>query len=83
MNEAAVREAIEAIVRLAKGSGKAPVTSPLGVYIPTTCSQQSLEEALETVSLHVRYLTFDLEATRRENTYLRQLIDNRPKPPTD
>jgi nitric oxide reductase activation protein len=34
-----------------------------------------LQESLDHLRLTVKYLVFDLEATRRENTYLRQLID--------
>jgi len=34
-----------------------------------------LQESLDHLRLTVKYLVFDLEATRRENKYLRQLID--------
>lgn len=34
-----------------------------------------LQESLDQLRLTVKYLVFDLEATRRENTYLRKLID--------
>lgn len=40
----------------------------------------SLEELMDTLHLQVNYLLFDLEATRRENRYLRHIIENRPKP---
>ena len=36
-----------------------------------------LQESLDYLRLSVKYLVFDLEATRRENKYLRQLIDTR------
>ena len=48
-----------------------------------------LHEALDYLRLSVKYLVFDLEATRRENAYLRRIIEqsnrSRPKPeePTD
>ncbi len=35
-----------------------------------------LQESLDQLRLTVKYLVFDLEATRRENTYLRKLIDS-------
>lgn len=39
---------------------------------------KSLEELLDHVRLQLNYLMFDLEATRRENQYLRQMIERRP-----
>jgi hypothetical protein len=35
----------------------------------------SLQESLDYLRLSVKYLVFDLEATRRENQYLRRLLD--------
>lgn len=35
-----------------------------------------LQESLDYLRLSVKYLVFDLEATRRENEYLRKLIDS-------
>ena len=35
-----------------------------------------LQESLDYLRLSVKYLVFDLEATRRENKYLRSLIDS-------
>jgi hypothetical protein len=46
-----------------------------GVYIPMDA--QSTEDSLDQLRLQVKYLVFDLEATRRENKYLRQMIENR------
>lgn len=34
-----------------------------------------LQESLDYLRLSVKYLVFDLEATRRENQYLRQLLE--------
>ncbi len=34
-----------------------------------------LQESLDYLRLSVKYLVFDLEATRRENQYLRKLLD--------
>jgi hypothetical protein len=34
-----------------------------------------LQESLDYLRLSVKYLVFDLEATRRENAYLRRLIE--------
>jgi uncharacterized FlaG/YvyC family protein len=34
-----------------------------------------LQESLDYLRLSIKYLVFDLEATRRENTYLRKMIE--------
>ena len=48
-------------------------------------SLSELQESLDYLRLTVKYLVFDLEATRRENAYLRRLIeqssrDQSPRP---
>ncbi|MBO6740843.1 MAG: hypothetical protein JJ916_13405 [Phycisphaerales bacterium] len=35
-----------------------------------------LQESLDHLRLSVKYLVFDLEATRRENKYLRNMLEN-------
>jgi hypothetical protein len=42
-----------------------------------------LQESLDYLRLSVKYLVFDLEATRRENKYLRSLIQNATDEHTD
>lgn len=37
-----------------------------------------LQESLDYLRLSVKYLVFDLEATRRENKYLRSMLDTEP-----
>lgn len=39
-----------------------------------------LQESLDYLRLSVKYLVFDLEATRRENKYLRKMLDTDPGP---
>ncbi len=36
-----------------------------------------LQESLDYLRLSIKYLVFDLEATRRENDYLRKLLDGK------
>lgn len=38
-------------------------------------SVAELQESLDYLRLSVKYLVFDLEATRRENAYLRRLVE--------
>lgn len=35
-----------------------------------------LQESLDYLRLSIKYLVFDLEATRRENGYLRKMLEN-------
>ena len=37
----------------------------------------NLQESLDYLRLSIKYLVFDLEATRRENNYLRKVLDER------
>ncbi|MHC4976184.1 MAG: transcriptional regulator [Planctomycetota bacterium] len=38
-----------------------------------------LQESLDHLRLSVKYLVFDLEATRRENAYLRKMLRDTPE----
>jgi hypothetical protein len=42
-----------------------------------------LQDSLDYLRLSVKYLVFDLEATRRENQYLRKLLDRQNGQATD
>jgi len=48
-------------------------------------SVAELQESLDYLRLTIKYLVFDLEATRRENAYLRKLVEqaNREDAPQD
>ena len=66
------------------GSGKSKASVKAhgsGVYVPkTSIEAQSIEDSFDHLRLQLKYLMFDLEATRRENKYLRQMIENRRGP---
>jgi nitric oxide reductase activation protein len=38
----------------------------------------SLQDSLDYLRLSIKYLLFDLEATRRENNYLRKMLEEEP-----
>jgi chromosome segregation ATPase len=42
-----------------------------------------LQDSLDYLRLSVKYLVFDLEATRRENQYLRRLLERQHRPEAD
>lgn len=37
----------------------------------------SLQESLDYLRISIKYLMFDLEATRRENTYLKKILEEK------
>ena len=39
---------------------------------------KTVDEAMGYLRLQIKYVIFDLEATRRENRYLRKMLENRP-----
>ncbi|MBU0639678.1 MAG: transcriptional regulator [Planctomycetes bacterium] len=41
-------------------------------------SVRSLNESIDFLRLSIKYLLFDLEATRRENKYLRKMLEQDP-----
>jgi len=43
----------------------------------TASEDLSVAEYLDQLQLQMKYLLFDLEATKRENRYLRQILDSR------
>jgi hypothetical protein len=83
MNEAAIRTKLAEINETINGPLAGLVKSADGTYAPqahapATKTPTSVEEILDGLRLQVRYLVFDLEATRRENKYLRQMLETRP-----
>jgi len=45
-------------------------------YLPHTPAKSS-DEMMDFIRLRAKYLVFDLEATRRENRYLREMLERR------
>ncbi len=82
MNEAAIRKELTQFKRIlterhAAGQGK---TSLDGLYIPSSSARKpDLEEFVGDLRILLKYVVFDLEATRRENRYLRQMLETRNK----
>jgi hypothetical protein len=83
MTEAAIRKRLDDLIRTITASpftGQAAMDPSSGVYRVETSSQEaSVETCLDHLRLQVKYLLFDLEATRRENRYLRQMLESRHK----
>ena len=82
MDEAAIKKKLfelsEALSTAPLSGGSAKSTSIEGVYEPHhSGTERTLEESLDCLRLYAKYLLFDLEATRRENRYLRQMLETR------
>jgi hypothetical protein len=73
MNEAAVKQKLDELFQMAGCTA----SEAHGVYVGTQAGDISVEEALDQLRMHLRYLIFDVEATRRENSYLRRMLDLR------
>lgn len=81
MNEAALKGKVEELLKMVhpgpQGKGEAD-----GIYVSVEADPgESMSEGLDQLRLQLKYLMFDLEATRRENRYLRMMLDARNRPP--
>ena len=81
MNEAALKDRLCKLLReiSAVPESKADKPETDGLYVGSSTTEgQPPENLLDLLRLQVKYLLFDLEATRRENRYLRQMLETRP-----
>jgi len=83
MDEAAIGKRIRDLIGVILSSplgGQPSTGSGPGICQPETSTKEaSLTTSLDHLRLQVKYLLFDLEATRRENRYLRQMLESRHK----
>ena len=79
MKETALREHLDEIAKAMSIPPSDDEPASRGSYVPNISSsaKQTLEQLLDYLRLRAKYLSFDLEATRRENRYLRQMIERR------
>jgi len=86
MNEAAFEQKLNELVKEI-GAIPAPQRDKLVMLAKQTgeChkklrkSVSSLQESLDYLRVSIKYLIFDLEATRRENTNLKKLLEDKTK----
>lgn len=74
MTEAVIRERLTELYEIIHTS---PVASDDAGKKTCKISRGTLDDALDQLRMEMKYLTFDLEATRRENRYLRQMFEAR------
>ena len=76
MHEAAIRNIIAELNRtLEERESKGPESHTSGFYASQNPSDQPLSDDLSQIRLKLKYVLFDLEATRRENHYLRKMLE--------
>ena len=79
MNEAAIRkDLIDLHNALASSPALGGAKGLQGIYESDNSPDSeppSIPDCLSQIRLKMKYLVFDLEATRRENHYLRQMLD--------
>ena len=83
MNEAAIKRKIQELCDAVARTPQTAVAaaSEDGMYVSDSAPRDAtLDGALDNLQLRLKYVMFDLEATRRENRYLRQMLESRPKP---
>ena len=80
MDEKVLRERLnelcQALTALPQTDAADPSKGAYVSHVPPMPSR-SIDEILDHARLQAKYLTFDLEATRRENRYLRQMLERR------
>ena len=82
MNEAALKGKVEELLQMVVHPGPHGKGEADGVYVSVEADpNESMSEGLDRLRLQLKYLMFDLEATRRENRYLRMMLDARNRPP--
>jgi len=67
-------EMLDALSAIPEGHRASRAT---GAYVPAPPASQSVDELLDHLRLQTKYILFDLEATRRENRYLREMLERR------
>ena len=79
MKEAVIREKLLEIceeMTILTDSQNNQAVADEGIYVPE--HDATLEGTVERLRIQIKYVMFDLEASRRENHYLRQMLETRP-----
>ena len=78
MTEAATRERLNELMDMIVSFAASSTGRSNGAFDPPFAQGgESVEAVINALRVQIKYLLFDLEATRRENRYLRQMLENR------
>ncbi|MCD6303906.1 MAG: hypothetical protein J7M21_02970 [Planctomycetes bacterium] len=64
------------VLSQAPAGGQSSAKTSFSAQVPPPITR-NIGELLDHIRLRVKYVVFDLEATRRENRYLRQMLERR------
>ncbi|NBB95471.1 MAG: hypothetical protein GVY16_06985 [Planctomycetes bacterium] len=77
MKEAVIREKLlELVETISTATHDEKQSHDEGIYVSE--KGDGLQEVIDQLRMHVTYMMFDLEASRREGRYLRQMLEMRP-----
>jgi hypothetical protein len=79
MNEAALKKRLEEIGEVLIFLHRGGEEEDPSAQTASLCGA-TLDEVLDYLRLLVKYVVFDLEATKRENGYLRRMLESHRKP---
>ena len=85
MNEAAVTKRLQELssaLTSVPGESGSVEDHDISVHLGTS-GQVSVDDTLDHLRLQIKCLVFDLEATKRENSYLRRMLETKHKPSDD
>jgi hypothetical protein len=77
MKEAVIREKLlELVETMSKAEKDEDKNANEGLYVSD--KGEGLQDVIDQLRMHIKYMMFDLEASRREGRYLRQMLEMRP-----
>ena len=79
MNEAALKKRLEELSEVLTLLHRVGEGEDFAAH-QVNLSGATMEDILDYLRLQVKYVVFDLEATLRENGYLRRMLESRQKP---
>jgi len=82
MDEKAIKKRLAELYETMRSSAFLGLKSAAsqGLYVSANpAGDNCIDESFNCMRLQLKYLLFDLEATRRENRYLRQMLDSRAR----
>jgi hypothetical protein len=81
MDEKGLHRRIAELAEALSGPGPRQPQASQGTYVSQSPpASGEPEDLLDYIRLQLKYVIFDLEATRRENRYLREMLERRGNP---
>ncbi len=81
MNDALLKDKLLELSNIIDFSFDTPEDEPCSAGVYVSQGVAGIDEVADQLRLQIKYLMFDLEASHRENRYLRQMLEMRPPEP--